>query len=712
MPAGFVESMVLQPSKSWSAPAIASRKRPAVLSRELPARRCSLAVLSFILAVLLWPPGALAEPLVPEAWAGEGSESLTLMTEPSPVVLGESGEVLLIVETSKISAVRPLQASVNVGSLGQFKEVEPGTYHARYEPPKARFPQVAIIALWRETGPEAEIAFFRVPLFGTARVPVRTRPGASVTVTVKERSFGPFGASRSGLAEARLVVPPGVMQGVVRAVTDDGEATSQRLDLGVPPYNRLTLAVVPHSVVADGSNPVRLHLYYDHEGADLPRASDFVIEASVGAVGPPFHDKGSLFQSYYIPPRGTSATDIVFEARVKGDSASFMQAGIEVGRPVPSLVRLDPVRQETIGDGSTVAEIDVMVGDDAGLGASALDLDVYFEPNEAIVSHDIQEQGRGEYLLRLVPKRLDLDVPGFEVTVGVGAGDASAEAILEVLPWRVEAVAFEPEAAGLLADGQSEITFAVRAYDGLGRPLTGFELKAEASMGTIVWAGLDEDGVGSIVYRAPLWEHRLDAVLEDVPVREDHLWVEIGEEHGSGTVHLSPKLRHPRRVRGFMEISVGCLLDEWEPSDPFAAVHLMAHLMYTGRFALSAGVWTGVLPVDQGLVLQEVGDSHGLGLPLMFAVSTETTLGAWSAGTGIGAGLMFASGSAPEMEATLDPVVRVFGGRVFVGRRVGPGRVTGGAAYLEGSQQAWSDGVHDTVEVGGLAVTLGYVVNL
>ena len=46
---------------------------------------------------------------------------------------------------------RPLRVSVNVGTFGPVERTGPGTYVTAYHPPKTRFPQLALVAVWLQT---------------------------------------------------------------------------------------------------------------------------------------------------------------------------------------------------------------------------------------------------------------------------------------------------------------------------------------------------------------------------------------------------------------------------------------------------------------------------------------------------------------------------------------------------------------------------------
>ncbi|MFP2927296.1 hypothetical protein ACLESO_19275, partial [Pyxidicoccus sp. 3LG] len=134
--------------------------------------------------------GSLLLALVVGAGAARGA---SLSLDQGPVVLGrtESVGVTLRVEEPATGALGPLRLAVNVGSFGPVTRQGPGVYRAVYTPPSTRFPQVALVAVWHEAGPESPIEFLRIPLYGTTRLEVRARPGAEARIRVGLDEFGP-----------------------------------------------------------------------------------------------------------------------------------------------------------------------------------------------------------------------------------------------------------------------------------------------------------------------------------------------------------------------------------------------------------------------------------------------------------------------------------------------------------------------------------------
>ena len=126
------------------------------------------------------------------------------------IVLGrtQAATVTIGVEEPPGTEDRPLRLSVNVGAFSEPVRIGPGKFKATYVPPPERYPQVALVAVWKETGPDARIDFIKFPLFGTTRVPVVSRNAVEVRAKIGFDSFGPVPADRKGRALIPVTVPP------------------------------------------------------------------------------------------------------------------------------------------------------------------------------------------------------------------------------------------------------------------------------------------------------------------------------------------------------------------------------------------------------------------------------------------------------------------------------------------------------------------------
>ncbi len=656
--------------------------------------------------------------LAPHAVAGDGEEAPTLVVEPATVILGRTDVVNLRIEAPEREDDPPLRGSVNVGVLGEIEPVEPGVYEASYTPPEERFPQVAVIALWRETGPDATVAFFRLPLLGTARVPVHTVPGAGVAVSVGGRHFGPFEADEQGRAEARLVVPPGPRHAMVSAASGEGEATSQRIDLGIPPYNRLTLATVPHAITADGFSQARLHLYYDVTGRRPPAAGEFHVETALEVQSPLEHVEGPLYRAEYTAAPGIPDGKVELRASVRRDAKSSGVATVTVGRQEVAMLLAEASSVSALGDGVSPVELTLLARDRLGLGVGEAELAQRVERGELLQSVEIEEIGAGEYRARILPARLDPPREKEQVTVTFATAEADVAVAFTIEPWEPAEVLVEPEASALSADGSSTTTFELRAKDSDGRPMDHIQPHVSASSGTVVSVTAAEDGGYVVEYQAPLWRHRGRRGDADAPPpsREETLRVSVGGVTVATAIELAALVREPLELAPYLRAAGGLQTNLGALAGPGLLVHGGLTLGRRGPLSFGAGLWTGV---SGARATWELGDEAAgarlFAVPLLPAGSVTFVHQEWSAGVGAGAGLMLAPGSvrlAGADDVPIGSVLPAFGAKLHIGRRAGPGRALVSLSYVHAGRRHHRGAVDVTGRVGGFGAMAGYGVDL
>lgn len=125
---------------------------------------------------------------------------------------------------------------VNVGSLSRPIQSKPGQWRFIYQPPKEKYPQIALIAARDASG--QRLAVHHIELLGSPKVKVRSEPFVSVHVHVRGRVFGPVKTNGRGQGYLRIEVPPGENVAETRGTDSHGNTTSSSLPLDVPPFNR------------------------------------------------------------------------------------------------------------------------------------------------------------------------------------------------------------------------------------------------------------------------------------------------------------------------------------------------------------------------------------------------------------------------------------------------------------------------------------------
>lgn len=430
------------------------------------------------------------------AW-GAAAEALgaSVSLDKGPIVLGrtESVGVTFTLDEAPGTEDRPLRLSVNVGSFASITRTAPGKYRSVYVPPTTRFTQVALVAVWRETGPDARIDFLRLPLYGMGKLPVPAKPRAEVRVQLGLDTFGPVVADAKGKAEVPVIVPPGVVEATGQVKDKSGATANPKIPISVPIYNRLTAALVPHAVLADGQAWARVEVFYDLGGADLP-ADRVKLKASLGSATFQAAQRGR-YAYRYVPPAGATEKEVRFSISVDGDSAASASAVLSLALPPPARVLVRPPEKPLAADGHSRAPVGVTAFDAAGLGLPGQTVKVTAN-GEPLAG--VTYRSDGVYVVPFVAPAVY--PPGgliqFAATVtGTGGQSASATANYQLqaapLPKALSArLAPDP----VPADGRTRALLRLDVRDDAGLPLKGASLILVASHGTL--GKLEEVGDG------------------------------------------------------------------------------------------------------------------------------------------------------------------------------------------------------------------------
>lgn len=572
------------------------------------------------------------------------SAAARIEVDEATIILGrtESTAVHFFVDEAPATVDRPLRVSVNVGRFGEVTREAPGHYRAVFVPPSTRFPQVALVAVWRETGVDAPIDFFRIPLHGVTRLPVTTRPRSKVVVEVGAAKFGPVDASSKGEAVVQLVVPPGVVDAAVTAVDRSGVETRGTSAINVPRYNRITAALVPHAIVADGQARARLEVFYDLGGADLP-PENIKIAASEGAPVFEFAKEGRYVYRY-LPTAGTAAKQVTFQVSVEGDAASSASVQLTLGLTAPTRLVLRPPPTRLPADGRSTAEVELLVFDETGLGLPDQTLTVTAN-GEALP--EPRSLGGGAYVTTLTaPKRYP---PGGLLQLAARTSNvrATVNYVIQAAPVPAKISAhFSPEPVP--ADGRTRAQVILDLRDAAGLPLDGVELLVSATDGALTEVKPVGNGRYRAEYIAPpdalvtLPELRIaepTGVFQralPVPIRADPGRLQLGVR--AGVHHSLAELVTPRiGLDAFAPLRLG---------DAWMNVGLTATFSRVRQRHDSNGLSTvseaTLVPVSLrfGVELFQRGPlslSAGLGPQISYARFTTSVTGADEATVGVGA---------------------------------------------------------------------------
>jgi hypothetical protein len=629
------------------------------------------------------------------ALAPAASRAASISIEGGAVILGktESVPVTIRVDEPPGADLRPLRLAVNVGSFSEPARLGPGKYRAVYIPPSTRFPQLALVAVWRETGPDAQIDFLRFPLFGSTKIAVTTKKGAQVRAQVGFDDFGPFTADAKGLANIPVAVPPEVNSANLSITDTTGVVVKKTVAVDVPPYNRLTAGLVPHAVVADGNSWVRLDVLYALGGAGVP-ADRIRVRPSVGTATIQ-SALGGRYVFRYVPPAGTQAKEVSFAISVDGDPVAKAAAKLNLGLPPPARLLLRPPSTPLAAGGGETAPVSLLVMDSAGLGLGEQPAEITAngEPLKPIVY-----KGAGIYEATfrapdVYPAgglvQFFAAVPGPTKTPIATTSNYQLKA-----PPRPGAVTARFDPTPVPVDGRTVARLRVDVRDLAGMPLTKANLIPVVSDGTL--GKLEESAPGT--YEA---EYLPPSAL---PAAEATL--KIVDEHGGFEQTWPLPLRNdPRRLL------VGAFAGWTQSPGDGAGPRLGADVW--APFRLGPASLSGGLSAAWGSAEREVADATGTLVsrstatffPLSLRIAVEAlTLRRLSLSVGAGA------------VATLGRFSNSLGGPEQVGWGLGGVGFVGGAWALGRGQLfldlSWAYAPVETadfrLDAGGPAAAIGY----
>lgn len=376
----------------------------------------------------------------------------TIASNLDAMLLGRDPEATLTVTGTSSAGIK---VRTSAGTVASIDVLPAGGAAARFDPPKLNYPHSAIVTFADAADPFGRGGFVVVKLNGNAEYPVKAPPGASVSLDVAGRTFGPVVADASGKARVPVEVPPGVFTATQIDVVNGQESRSS-LDLRIPETRRIELFPLPGELPAGPDTVIQVKLAVVTPAGAPDVAATPVFEPSGGATGPVTPLGGGVYAVDWRLPDAAGA------ASIKATLGSETQTdAVEVN--------LVPRRPAKIELTSTVGAVDAAgqpfevvakLSDAAGgpiVGAA---------PTLAVTGADKTagpvDRGNGDYGFTVdPPDEGDADVQ-LEVAV-TGGATRNPVAHLAVAPARTQ----------LPNDGTSATEVTVMATDAAGAPVEG-----------------------------------------------------------------------------------------------------------------------------------------------------------------------------------------------------------------------------------------------
>jgi hypothetical protein len=373
------------------------------------------------------------------------------------VVAGEQPQVLVTLRGEDIPSAEEVRAKLSEGSvLG----IEPGDGEllVRIALGEERFPRVALLAVHDLRYPDHPPAWVPIRVIGRPRIPVRTEPGAQVTLQIGKRSYGPFEANDEGEASASISAWPGEETATVTITDPTGNTQRSTLNLAREHRPLLMHLSAPARPASAPMAPLYLAALDAHghpwTGA-VPRCS--VSPQGGGALVT--HAPGR-FVLVPIPPQEESYLDLEVDCEIPGTLASS-RARLPMGRGIPEQLTLR-IYPAALSADFPVAQVQVLLEDRIGERIPAAGVTVEAQHGSVVMQRMEGGALRGEY----------------NGAAAGGMGEDTIRAQFQRDPGSGPVTMLTVgHGRQRMAQGRTILPVHGRAMDALGRPLEGVELQ-------------------------------------------------------------------------------------------------------------------------------------------------------------------------------------------------------------------------------------------
>jgi hypothetical protein len=635
---------------------------------------------------------AAAEP--PDATGG--STTVTLTPARTKLLLGTDTEVDVSLEIRGAEADKlvPVRALANVGAL-ELPHAAGGAGHftARYRPPAERYPQAALLVVELAHGARHMHVSARIMLEGSTTFPFHTTPGASVTMRVADRSFGPVASDRQGRVEIPIVVPPGVRSGVARAVDHNGTRETE-VDLQQAPYVRLVVLAPPTRDVGGFSEVVLLALDPDGAPASPTRLT---LGASAGLLHPlgsgPLGEARFLFEA----PRLMGSGAVALTAMAAGPPVSRADTAVALRVGVPAQLAISPSMHRLVVGSAEQARVVISAHDAFGNPTTATGIEVAVDGQPRPVA--LAGSGVGTLSVD-APARFD---GRDRVVIEAKLGSIHATEAIHVTGGAPARLTIGVRDARLVADGRQSTELRVQAVDRNGTPTAVPGLSWDTPDGRVRHVRMPHDG---------------EYIAEYVPDRIREPQRQVLAVMASQALRADAALEvTPPPIRLVAAARVGLFYNLGHAAGPAVFLEALRPLPFR-RFATFVGGTIGYLNSEiNGLGPEGTGPAHLEidQVPFLALARARVPLLLWLEVSGeLAAGMMVAhtdlvtTSSGENFHASGTSYSPAIGAGGDLGLTLKPGKLIIGLRYLWSQIGRTSQGDDITGNSAGLIGDIGY----
>jgi len=641
---------------------------------------------------------ALARAAPPAPTGAPQAPPPTLIVTPARMALelGIDKEVEVAIDLTGPEAERfaPVRALATVGTLEKLQPRAPGHFVVRYLPPDTRFPQMALLVVELANGAEHVHATARISLACATVFPFHTSGGASVTMRVGDRQFGPVVADKQGHVEIPIEVPPGIRHGQARATDRNGASRETEVDLQLPAFPRVAL-LAPAGMEAGSFAEVTV-IAVDDTGA--PAAADtLTLAASAGLAHPLGASAPGETRFLFEAPVRVDGAPVKLTATAAGERPAFAEAAIPL-RPgsTGNLEITASAERLVVGDPRPV-QISIAARDRFGNLTSAANVYARVGGQPAPVA--VTPGGIATLTVAPPARYTGQD----EVLIEAGLDNVSASRALHVTGGAPARLTLQLGATWVVGDGHRGVELRARVVDRNGTPTVVPGLSWETPDGHIRGVRVPHDG---------------EYLAEYVPDRTRDPHTELVAVTATEALRASAGLVvTPPPVRVIAGARAGVYTNFGQAVGPVAFVEGLAPVRVPrGRLAIgltagylrgdmsTAGVErTGTARLETNLLPLQAIARAGISLPHGFNLDGEVAAGwswAWVRVTASPIG-------APVIDSATAGAPALSGG-AEVSYPLKPGRLALGVRYLWIDLGRTSTGDQINGNSAGLVADLGY----
>jgi hypothetical protein len=438
------------------------------------------------LLALAGAAAARAEPPAPAPPDETAAARVAVTAARASMRLGVDKETEVAVDLSgpRAGAFQPVRALATAGTVEPLRSRSPGHFVTRFVVPDGRVPQTALLVFELADGAQRVHGSVRIPLEGSTVFPFHTNAGASVTMRVSGRQFGPVVADKQGHVEIPISVPPGVDKGQARAMDRSGESRDTEVDLHLPPTPRV-LVLAPAGVEAGSLSEITV-LAVDERGGPQP-AAQLSLVASIGLCHPLGGEPGEARFLFEAPTR-VDGPGVALTASAAGAIPARADAALALRAGPPEQIDVDTATDRLIVGERRSVPITISARDRFGnptaVSGAAVRVDGKPQPIQPAPS------GTAVFWLPSPGRYQGRD----RVEIAVELGPLRATRSLRITGGAPAALTIRVAPGPIIADGKRGTELQVQAIDRNGTPTSVPGLSWETPEGRIRGVRVPRDG--------------------------------------------------------------------------------------------------------------------------------------------------------------------------------------------------------------------------